>query len=114
MHIKEQIKTKPFIVPSIYDNPIPRNTDNNPLVTVATFPAVLAASTTSKNICSLSVPENCLGIVVFSGVLYNCTGIRLPLVSRSVWFQISTDNRSLILAADTFSGAVKFICTVRF
>jgi len=84
MHIKVQIKTKDFIVPNIYDSPIPRNTDNNPLVTVATLPAVPAAYTTSINICSLSVPENCLGIVLFSGVVNNCTGIRLPFVSRSV------------------------------
>ncbi len=64
MHIKEQIKTKPFIVPSIYDSPTPITINNNPLVTVTTLLAEPAAYTAAINSCSLSVPENCLGIVV--------------------------------------------------
>ncbi len=114
MHVREQIKTKPFIIPNIEDSPIPRTTVKNPVVIVPTLPAVPAASTTSINICSLLVPENCLGIVLLSGVVYNCTGIRFSLVSSRVWFQIFTYNWSLMLFADTLSGAVKFISTVRF
>ena len=92
MHVREQMKTKPFINPNICDSPMLITTDKNPVITVAILPEVPAASTTSIKIRSLLVPENCLGIVVLSGVVYNCTGIKLPLVSSRVWFQILTDN----------------------
>ncbi len=114
MHVREQIKTKPFIIPNIDDSPTPRKNVKNPVVIVPNLLAVPAAYTTFINICSLLVPENCLGIVLLSGVVYNSTGIRFLLVSSRVWFQILTDNWSLILLADTLIGAVNFIITVRF
>ena len=114
MHIREQIKTKPLIVSNIDDNPIPRNIVKKAVTQVDTFPTVPADSTTSINIFSISVPLNCLGTAFTIGVLDNKTDIRLLLVSSKVWFQILTDNMSLMLLEDTFSCAVKLSYTVKF
>ena len=114
IHMREQIKTKPLIVPNIDDNPMPRNIDKNAVTTVETLLTVPTASTTSVNIWSSFVPLDCLGIALSSGVLDNLTGIILLLVSSRVWFQISTDNMSLMLLEDTLGGAVKLSCIVRF
>jgi hypothetical protein len=71
MHVREQIKTKPLIVPNIYDNPMPRIIEKNAAGKVETSPMVPAAFITSINIFSSLVPLNCLGIALNRGVIDN-------------------------------------------
>jgi hypothetical protein len=71
MHVREQIKTTPLIVPNIYDNPMLRIIEKNAVATVETLPMAPAASITSINICSSLVPFNCLGIALNRGVVDN-------------------------------------------
>ena len=71
MHMREQIKTKPLIVPNIDDNPMPRNIDKNAVTKVEALLTVPTASTTYVNSWSSFEPLNCLGIVLSSGVLDN-------------------------------------------